>query len=318
MKIFVTGGTGYIGSHVLQKLIETGYSEIDVLTRKNISNQKYLKYIQGDIRDKSSFLDYVTQADIVVHLAGCKKNLQLQTQTNVEGTKNVIDACRQNGQLKKLIYLSSVGVIGAGGAKVIDERTACCPENGYEKSKYKAELIVKEYSKNNPNKVIILRPTNVFGENDPERHLLNLIKKIQDNWFRFVGADSSKFYLNYLYVREISELVPRLFYAKTNNDLYILGTPIKLHEFIMIIKKILNDETPIKHLPYLPLRVAAHLLDMAPKKYQLINSIKLKELTNERQYISALLSKDLAWAPKYEMERALINLVGFYKNKSLL
>jgi len=226
-----------------------------------------------------------------------------------------------NNRLKKLIYLSSVGVIGATDDIVIDERTDCHPQNNYERSKYQAELIVKAYSNKHPGKVVILRPTNVFGENDPEVHLLNLLRNIINNRFYFIGNNISKYYLNYLYVREISELFPRLLDAETINDLYILNTPTRLDDFILTIKNILKDETPVKHIPYWPVRLIARCFDFVPHKimrHQPINSIKLKELTNVKQYSSSLLSTDLNWNPAFKVEEALNNLISHYYRMGLL
>ena len=166
-----------------------------------------------------------------------------------------------------------------------------------------------------------MRPTNVFGENDPELHLLNLLRHIIKHRFYFVGKDISRYYLNYLYVKEISELVPRLLDAKIKNDLYILNTPTQLYDFIIIIKDILKDETPVKHIPYWPVRLIAQCFDFVPKnimRHQPINSTKLKELTNVKRYSSSLLSTDLNWSPAYRMEEALTNLISHYSKKGLL
>jgi nucleoside-diphosphate-sugar epimerase len=321
VKIFITGGTGFIGKHVLQRLLNSDLYENTVLTRQKLNDQNNVTYIQGDICNPSLLNEHISRSDFVVHLAGCKNDLQSYNRVNVEGTRNVIDACVNNNRLKKLIYLSSVGVIGATDDIVIDERTDCHPQNNYERSKYQAELIVKAYSNKYPGKVVILRPTNVFGEKDPEVHLLNLLRNIINNRFYFVGNDISKCYLNYLYVKEISELIPRLLDAKIKNDLYILSTPIRLYDFIMTIKDILRVETPAKHLPYWPVRLLARCFDFVPNnimRHPPINSTKLKELTNVKWYSSSLLSTDLNWNPAFKVEEALTNLISHYYRMGLL
>src|SRR3989338_4255731 len=174
MRIFITGGTGFIGNHVIEKIREMNCFQISVLTRQNKCGVKGIDCITGNISDRTLINELVRQYDYVIHMAGCKNDPKSFFQTNVKGTENIINACRKNNALEKLIYLSSIGVIGKTNNTVIDEKTECHPNNEYEKSKYQAELIVREYAKERPGNVIILRPANVFGENDPELHLLNL------------------------------------------------------------------------------------------------------------------------------------------------
>lgn len=323
MKIFITGGTGFIGKHVLEKLQNENKFHIVVLTRQKRNNQNGLSYVQGDISRTSTSLlsEYIEQSDYVIHMAGCKNDPQSFYQANVRGTENIVNACRKNDSLKKLIYLSSVGVIGITGNTVVDEQTECHPVNDYEKSKLQAELLVKEYSNQNPGRVIILRPTNVFGEDDPELHLLNLINKLRHRRFYYVGSDISKYYLNYVYVKEISELIFSFLAYSRRNDLYILNTPVQLSHFIETIKEILVDKTPIRHLPYWPIKLAALCFDLMPKSimnHPPINSRKLLELTNERQYSSELLSTEGNWKPAFAMKHALSNLISHYREKKLL
>lgn len=321
MKIFITGGTGFIGKYVVDKLLAGNSLTISVLTRQRKNSIKDVVYVQGDLGDRKLISDMVAECDYIIHMAGCKSDHNLYFQTNVQGTQNIIDACKNKPNLKKLIYLSSVGVIGNSRREVIDEQTACNPENAYEKTKYAGELIVKKYSQQNPNKVVILRPTNVFGENDPEMHLLNLIKKINKQRFYYVGNDVSKYYLNYLYVQEISELIPYVLAHNTKSDLYILNTPTPLAEFITMIKQIISNDTPVRHLPYWPIKLAAACFDLLPKSivnHPPINSLKLSELTNEKQYSSALIAQELNWCPALSMYGSLHNLIKHYYKIGLL
>ena len=321
IKIFISGGTGFIGKHVLEKLQNENKFHVVILTRHKRDNQKSLSYVQGDISNTLLISEYIGQSNYVIHMAGCKNDPKSFFQTNVKGTENIINACRKNNDLKKLIYLSSVGVIGKTNNTVIDEKTECHPNNEYEKSKYQAELIVREYAKERPCNVIILRPANVFGENDPELHLLNLIRKIKSRQFYFVGRGESLYYLNYLYVREISELVPLFLRSNARSGVYIINTPTSLLEFITTIKEILEDRTPVKHLPYGPIKLLAKCFDMIPRdilKHPPVNSLKLSELTNRKQYSSALLAADFGWKPMFTMKQALNNLISHYNKRKLL
>jgi nucleoside-diphosphate-sugar epimerase len=320
MKLFITGGTGFIGKHVVQELIQAGGHEIVVLSRKQVISNSSVRFVQGEITDEHVVKSSIKDTDAVIHLAGCKNDPEAFYATNVTGTENIVSAC-SNGRVKKLIYLSSVGVIGRSDDTIMHEQTPCRPQNEYERSKYQAELIVKKFSKSAFGKSIILRPTNVFGEHDPENRLLNLINKLQHNHFYYVGKDISKYYLNNLYVKEISSLISSLLIADPNNDLYIINTPVQLSRFVSTIKEILDNNTPIKHLPYWPTKLAAACFDIVPKSIMdppPVNTHKLHELTNTKQYSSALLENDIHWKPAFTMHEALQNMVRHYRDNGLL
>lgn len=318
--VFVTGGTGFIGKHVLRQLASMGGLSIIALSRLARSNSDGVTWLHGDIGNARVLNDAIARADVVVHLAGCKKNPSEFHATNVLGTRNVLSACAK-ANTPRLIYLSSVGVIGQTSETIISEVTPCRPVNDYERTKYDAEVLVRRYSAQRPGTTTTLRPTNVFGEDDPERHLLNLITRLKTHRFFFVGRDISKYHLNYLYVKEISALAGTLLTSAHASDLFIVNTPTPLAEFIATIKRLLNDDARIKHLPYWPVKAAALGGDLLPRAWvprPPINSLKLSELTNRKQYSAALLAREVGWSPAFSVEDALRNIVSHYTGEGLL
>jgi nucleoside-diphosphate-sugar epimerase len=318
--VFVTGGTGFIGRHVVQALAGLRTCKIVVLSRSDHGDSGNVSYRRGELGDARGLEEAIAGADAVVHLAGCKRNLRDLTATNVLGTRNIVSAC-EKASVQRLIYLSSVGVVGQASERDISEKTPCRPANEYEKSKYDAEVLVKQWSARRPGTTTILRPTNVFGEHDPEHHLLNLITKLKTHRFFFVGRDMSGYYLNYLYVRELSALVATLLTSAHASDLFIVNTPTPLSDFITTIKRLLNDHRPIRHLPYWPVRAMAVCGDHLPRAWvpsPPITSLKLAELTNRRQYSAALLAREVGWSPAFSLEEALRNLLTHYREAGLL
>lgn len=318
--VFVTGGTGFIGSHVLRTLAGLGSCNIVVLSRSAHADRGNVSYRCGDIGDARCLEAAIAGADAVVHLAGCKKNPREFHATNVLGTRNVLSAC-DKAKVPRLIYLSSVGVIGQTSESYISEATPCRPANEYEKSKYEAEVLVRQFSVRRPGTTTILRPTNVFGEHDPERHLLNLMNKVKAHRFFFVGGDISHYYVNYLYVAEISALVGTLLTSVPAGDLFIVNTPTPLAAFIATIKRLLNDSTRVAHLPYWLVKAAAVGGDHLPRAWvprPPICSLKLAELTSRKQYSAALLARAASWRPAFSMEEALRNVITHYREEGFL
>jgi UDP-glucose 4-epimerase len=319
-KVFITGGTGFIGQHVVAKLLESSDLEMVILTRQILPDKKQIRYVQGNLADLNLVRQNINECDSVLHLAGCKKDPLLFESTNIKGTENVLSAC-ESSAVKKLIYLSSVGVIGENPEHIITEKSECMPTNEYEKSKYTAELSVKMFSESFTGKTIILRPSNVFGEDDPERHLLNLIKKVRSNKFMFVGKDTSQYFLNYVYVKEISEIIFTMMMGQPPGGIFIINTPTPLKEFISNIQVLLNNRVAIKHLPFWPLKIASKLFDFVPKLIlnpPPINSLKLMELTNRKTYVPDALMREINWKQKYSVQDALNNLILHYTAIGLL
>ena len=123
MKILVTGGAGFIGSHLVEKLVHAGHT---VRVLDNLSTGKYINLaavsgaidlILGDIRDKATVAACMKRIDAVVHLAAVASvqasidNPLAAHQTNFDGTLNLLETARQMG-VKRFLYASSAAVYG--------------------------------------------------------------------------------------------------------------------------------------------------------------------------------------------------------------
>nr|HRO68103.1 NAD-dependent epimerase/dehydratase family protein [Pseudobdellovibrionaceae bacterium] len=120
MKIVVTGANGFLGSWVTKALVAEKH-DVYALVRpsSDLSDLKGIdvKFVHGDVTDPASLEKAFEGADSVFHLAGVvaykKSQRALMERVNVEGTRNVIEACRRM-KVRKLVHLSSVTAIGAG------------------------------------------------------------------------------------------------------------------------------------------------------------------------------------------------------------
>ena len=171
-KILVTGGAGYIGSHVIEKLVKTKSKivAIDNLIRGNrkLINKK-IKFIKTDIRNQKKLRQIIKKynLDTIIHLAGLasveesenfKKKYFLN---NVTGTLKVLKACKDTS-IKNFIYSSSCSIYGNVRGKVNESRKPK-PKSYYALTKYKSENLIKKYSKKYNFRFIILRYFNVGG-----------------------------------------------------------------------------------------------------------------------------------------------------------
>jgi dihydroflavonol-4-reductase len=171
LKALVTGATGFIGSHLVEALLQRG-DQVRCLIRKT-SDLKWLKGLpievaQGDCNDKDSLREAVTSVDLVFHLAGVTKAVEEKTyfEVNAVGTENLIHVCLEhNSHLQKFIYLSSQAAAGPcqnGGKK--KESDPCEPVSPYGQSKRMGEDFALAHAHELP--LLILRPSAVYGPRD--------------------------------------------------------------------------------------------------------------------------------------------------------
>ena len=170
--ILVTGGAGYIGSHIVELLIKTKSNIIIidnlVTGHKKLLNKK-AKFIKVDIKNKTLITKIINDYEIssIIHLAGslnvseAEKNKKKYYKNNVEGTLNLVKACK-NSFVKNIIFSSSCSVYGNVKGSV-NEKMKPSPQSYYALTKYKAEEIIKKFSKKYNYKYGILRYFNVAG-----------------------------------------------------------------------------------------------------------------------------------------------------------
>lgn len=169
-KYFITGGTGFVGRHLLQKL-STKNNDISCLFRPDSQlpdKRDSIRWVKGDLLDIRSYKDALEETDYVIHMAGLlsARRRRDYERVNVEGTSALLRACKETGKpLKRFIHMSSIAAMGSNSeGKRLKETDACSPHSEYGKSKYQAEKAVLSYATYFP--VVILRPTFVYGPGD--------------------------------------------------------------------------------------------------------------------------------------------------------
>jgi dihydroflavonol-4-reductase len=175
MKCFVTGATGFLGSHVARQLLSRG-AELRLLVRptSRLDNIVDLpaERVVGDLRDSESLKRGMSGCEFVFHVAAdyrlWTRNGQELYDSNVEGTRNVLAAASDSG-IRRVIYTSSVATMGFGNnGRLTDEKTPVTLSNmigDYKRSKFLAEQLAIEASRSGQN-VVVVNPTTPIGERD--------------------------------------------------------------------------------------------------------------------------------------------------------
>ncbi len=175
MKALVTGANGFLGSHLVDELLDDGKWDIRVLVRPNSDLRwlqgKPLEKVYGDVTFEADELNSAVRgADVVFHVAGLTKALSKKDywEVNAGGTENLLKACLAVGDPSmKFVFVSSAGAQGpAGRHSLCSERDTPKPVTEYGRSKLAAETIVQKYKDRIDCR--ILRPGGIYGPRDME------------------------------------------------------------------------------------------------------------------------------------------------------
>lgn len=196
MRVLVTGANGFLGSWLTKALIADGH-EVYALVRprSDLSELKGdpVKFLYGDVTDVLSLLEAFKGMDAIFHLAGViayRKSQRAQMErVNVEGTRNVVEVCREH-KVPRLVYLSSVVAVGAGRSpeEVLNEDS---PYNiseldlGYFETKRAAEIIVKKACDKNEIDAVILNPSTIYGAGDAKKGSRGMQLKVAQGKLKF-------------------------------------------------------------------------------------------------------------------------------------
>ena len=173
MNILVTGGAGYIGSHIVERLLKKKSKNIFVLDNLSTGHKKLIhkksKFIKGDIKNFNFLKKIIKKHCIqtIIHLAAhlniseAEKKKIKYYKNNVIGTKNLLLACK-NSNVRKIIFSSSCSIYGSVKGSV-NENQKINPESYYALTKFKGEELIKYYSQKFKYSYGILRYFNVAG-----------------------------------------------------------------------------------------------------------------------------------------------------------
>jgi len=173
-KVLVTGGAGFIGSHLVDELVKEDFkvTVLDNLSTGRIENIKHhlekILFVKGDIRDKKNVEEALEGVEVVFHLAAITsvpysvKHPKITYEVNVDETKNLLETCLR-GNVEKIIYLSTCAVYGEPEYLPVDEKHPTNPISPYAESKLKAEQVCMRFQEDYGLKTTVLRPFNIYG-----------------------------------------------------------------------------------------------------------------------------------------------------------
>jgi len=180
--VLITGGLGFIGSHIVNALSHNSESEVvvyDIQAQTTKSNN--LTVMHGDVFDSDKLLKVVRDREVsrIVHMAGlasipgCRERPDTSFHLNVSSVQSVLEVMRQC-DVERLIFPSTAAVYGATNGPKVKENLRPQPNNLYGCHKLAAEMLIRRYAKNYGLNTTILRIFNVYGDLDKEQGVISL------------------------------------------------------------------------------------------------------------------------------------------------
>ncbi len=309
-KILVTGGTGLVGSHLVEKLIELG-ADIYVTYRTfnpksyffSKQFQKVTKMIYCDIKDKDRIFDIISKyrPEIIFHLAAqtlvntAYINPSETLTTNIIGTINILDSSRYINDIEALFIASSDKAYGISDSLPYYETSKLEGKFPYDVSKSCADLISQMYFISYKLPIIITRMANIFGPGDLNfsRIIPGTIEAIIKKKDLDIRSDGEMI-REYMYVKDVInayiKLIENLNITKGNAFNLGSGNKMKVIELVDKISSILNQ------------KITVNIKNIAkgeiPEQYLSFNKI----------------SKLINWKPTYTLEKGIIETYEWYKN----
>ncbi len=267
MKAFVTGGSGFIGSHLIRQLCEKGY-DVYALARSPESMNRVQSLgataVSGDITDKESMRAGMTGSDVVFHAAawfkiGAPDRVQAEM-VNVGGTRNVLRLAHELG-VGKIVYVSSIAIFGDTRGQLVDESYYYPGPfmTEYERSKWLAHYKVALPLLQKGAPIIIAMPGSVYGPGDTS--LVAEQMRLFYRGFPLIPAPETT--LAFTHVEDVAAALLLLAEKGRIGESYILtGTAVSVGELVEFWSHLTGKPVPRLRLPGRVLRPLAPLMEV--------------------------------------------------------
>ena len=298
-KVIVTGGAGFLGTHLCRRLEKEGYTPLVIDLKENPEYQTII----ADVRDKEKMMELIKDVNIVFHLAALIEagesvnHPQAFIDTNLAGALHVMDAMKQNG-VSTFIFSSTAAVYGEPQQVPISEDDRTLPVNPYGMTKLALEALLSSYVYSHGLTGIALRYFNLYGPEEhhkPETHVIPRFIDQVMNGNEVTVYGNGEHLRDYIHVADIVDAhIKAITYAEKNPNTYnyfniSTEKPASVMEIVKLIEKTLDIPANITHLdprPGDPMKLYA-------------KATKAKEV--------------LGWEAKVDLEAGLKETVNYFK-----
>jgi nucleoside-diphosphate-sugar epimerase len=327
MRILVTGGTGFTGTALVERLCREGHSVVALDYKEGLACDALralgAEVIIGSVTDRPAVERSMRDVEFVFHLAAAFRELNVPNsfydEVNVGGTRVVLEAARQAG-VRKFVYCSTCGVHGNIDHPPAGEDAPIQPADYYQRTKYEAEPLVKEFGRAGM-ETVILRPAAIYGPGDPERFFL-IFKRVARGSFPMFGSGRTLYHP--LYIDNLVDAFLRCMPpgAGAGREYLIADERYyPIEEIVRAVGRALDVPVRIRHYPVLPVIVAGHICETVCKPFGVTPPIfprRVDWYRQNRAFDITRATRELGYQPKVELEDGLRRTGEWYRTMGLL
>jgi len=257
MRVLVVGGSGFVGSHVVDKLRDHDF-EVCVFDRVPALRDD-VDFVLGDVQDAAAVRDAVRDVDAVFHLAAVAdvaevhKDPALAEAINVRGTLNVLEAVRSSGRQQRVFYASTTWVYGNCSVEQVDEETNLGPpDHFYTATKLAGEYYCRSYSQLYDVPVTILRYGIPYGPRSRDAAVIPIFVRKAMEGEAIILAGGGNQFRKFVYVEDLAEGNVLALKSPSNDRVYNLdgSKQVTIKQVALTIQELLGpitiEETPAR------------------------------------------------------------------------
>ena len=317
MKVLITGSEGFIGSHLVEKLVKKK-AKVTALVKYNYQSDlgwldknliKNIDLVFGDIEDLSLMNKLTSGKDVVVNLAALisipysYNSTKSYINTNILGTYNILEASKHN-KIKKIILTSTSEVYGSARYVPIDEKHILQPQSPYSATKIASDQLGLSYYYSFNLPVTIARPFNTFGPRQSTRAVIPTIitQMLSKSKSIKIGDVSTK--RDFSYVEDTAEFFIKLIYSKKNLSGEVInygsGYSITIKKLYEVLKKITNSKVKLSFEKKRFRPQKSEVKELLCDNRRAIKLLGIKKNRNNELRLISGLKKTFEWYSKNE------------------
>jgi nucleoside-diphosphate-sugar epimerase len=321
MTILVTGATGFLGTALVTELVKQ-QQLVRILARD--AEKAHAQFgdavtvITGEVTNQRQVQQAVDGITTIYHLVGRLYHPSVPTelyyQTHVEGTRVLLEACRGQSQLRRIVHCSTTGVHGVTGNSPAAEDAPYAPTNPYEVTKLESELLALKFHREYGLPVSVARPGLVYGPGD--LHLLGFFSSIRKGLFRVIAGGKALLHPIYIDDMTAAFLLCGERTEAIGRSYNIAGErPVTIRELATAIAYSLDKELPGGSIPLWLANLASDIFALVPsmqgERAPLTRS-RVKFLTNSRVYDCRRAQTELGFKAQVDLAEGMQRTAAWY------
>lgn len=328
MRILVTGGTGFTGAALVARLLEEGHEVVSLDYQSGLRDDELKEagatLVTGSITDPEIVEECMRGVDVVHHVAAAFRELDVPEShyddVNVDGARIVLEAAVRHG-VRRFVNCSTCGVHGNVDDPPAGEDAPIAPADYYQKSKYEAEPIVREFSEKHGLSAVTLRPAAIYGPGDPERFLM-IFKQVAKGTFPMFGDGKTLYHPLY-----IDNLVDAFLLAQeseiSGGRPYLIADEhyYSIEEIVRKVGEALDVDVRIPHFPVMPLVAAGHVVEAICKPFGIAPPIfprRVDWFRQNRAFDITRARTELGYQPRIGLDEGLRRTGEWYLENGYL